>query len=83
VVSEQAVERVGGTARVSRVKDEVLGLVYYVFVTDLPDELSPVRFLIWRCPVCRAEVHAWTLEQLNAVVKSHKKKHEKGVKGDG
>jgi len=72
-----------GTIRVAKTKDEVLGEVYYITLQDLPDELSPIRFYVWRCLVCRAEVHAWTLGQLEAVVKSHKKKHERGVKGDG
>jgi hypothetical protein len=52
-----------------------MGEVYYVTVQDLPDELSPVRFLMWRCPLCKAEIRAWTPAQLNAVVRSHKKKH--------
>jgi hypothetical protein len=63
------------SVRVSKVRDEVMGLVYYVTVQDLPDELSPVRFLIWRCPLCKAELRGWTPKQLDAVVKAHKKKH--------
>ena len=65
------------SVRFSRVKDEGLGEIYYITVQDLPDELSPIRFLVWRCPLCKAEVHAWTPGQLNAVVYNHKKKHIK------
>ena len=64
------------SVKVSKVKDEVMGLVYYIFVTDLPDNLSPVRFLIWRCPHCGAEIRGWTPAQLGAAVESHKKKHD-------
>jgi len=66
---------VSGTVRVSRVKDEAMGNVYYITIQDLPDELSPIRFYLWRCARCGAEVHAWTLRQLSAVVQSHMKKH--------
>ena len=63
------------SVKVSKVKDEVMGLVYYIYVHDLPDELSPVRFLIWRCPLCKAEIRGWTPAQLDAAIRSHKKKH--------
>jgi hypothetical protein len=63
------------SVRVSKVRDEVMGIVYYVTVQDLPDDLSPVRFLIWRCPHCKAEIHAWTPSQLDAAVRGHRKKH--------
>ncbi|MCC6065898.1 MAG: hypothetical protein LM576_07945 [Thermofilum sp.] len=63
------------SVKVSKVRDEVRGEVYYVFVTNLPDNLSPIRFLIWRCPLCGAEIRGWTPSQLNAAVRSHKKKH--------
>ena len=63
------------SVKVSKVKDEVMGLVYYIFVTDLPDELSPVRFVIWRCPLCKAEIRAWTPAQLDAAVRAHEKRH--------
>jgi hypothetical protein len=64
------------SVRVSKVKDEAMGEVYYIYIQDLPDELSPVRFLMWRCPLCKAEIRAWTPAQLNAVVRSHRKKHD-------
>jgi len=63
------------SVRVSKVRDEVIGLVYYVTVQDLPDDLSPVRFLVWRCPYCKAEIRGWTPRQLNAAIESHKRKH--------
>ena len=63
------------SAKISKVKDEARGEVYYVFITDLPDNLAPVRFLIWRCPHCGAEIKGWTLRQLDAAIRSHKKRH--------
>ena len=62
------------SVRVSKM-EEAVGEVYYVTVQDLPDELSPVRFYVWRCPVCKAEVHAWTLRQLGAAARAHEKRH--------
>jgi ribosomal protein L37AE/L43A len=64
------------SVRVSEAEEE-LGRVYFVVVQDLPDKLSPVRFLIWRCPHCGAEIRAWTPSQLNAYIYSHKRKHER------
>jgi hypothetical protein len=63
------------SVRVSKVGDGAQGEVYYVFITDLPDNLSPVRFLIWRCPLCKAEIRAWTPAQLDAAVRAHEKRH--------
>ena len=63
------------SAKISKVKDGARGEVYYVFITDLPDNLSPVRFLIWRCPICKAEIRAWTPAQLDAAVRAHEKRH--------
>jgi hypothetical protein len=65
----------GGKVVVRRVKHEVLGLVYYIWVHDLPDNLSPFFVFIWRCPHCGAEVHAWTPKQLHAAVSAHAAKH--------
>jgi hypothetical protein len=69
------------SVRVSKVEDEALGEAYCITTQDLPNNLAPVRFYVWRCPICKAEVHAWTLKQLNAVIQNHKKKH--GGRNDG
>ena len=69
------------SVRVSKVEDATLGEVYYVTAQNLPDELSPIRIYVWRCPLCKSEIHAWTLKQLQAVAENHKKKHiDKGGK---
>jgi hypothetical protein len=65
----------GGRVEVRRVRHERLGLVYYIWVRDLPDNLSPFFVFVWRCPHCGAEVHAWTPKQLHAAVRAHAAKH--------
>jgi hypothetical protein len=76
------------SVKVSKVKDEAMGLVYYIFVQDLPDDLSPIRFLVWRCPTCKAEIKAWTPGQLGSAVRNHMRKHaarrgEEGARAGG
>jgi hypothetical protein len=63
---------VSAKVSVSKVKDEALGEVYRVFVHGLPDGLNPVGFFVWRCPVCKRVIRAWTLGQLKAAAESHK-----------
>jgi hypothetical protein len=70
------------SVKVSKVRDETMGFAYYVVtVSDLPDGLSPVRFLIWRCPRCKTEIRGWTPAQLDAAVRSHERSHERKIAG--
>ena len=72
-----------GVMRVTKVKDEALGEAYYVSVRGLPDGLGPVSFFVWRCPVCKAVIKAWTFRQLKAAAESHRMRRGHRKKREG